>query len=181
MAFFDNALLLSNSQAITTTAASTNVYDVTGAGAGNAPAMVFGQTSTGAAAPAGLDIGTGDGVAIPHAYFTIITTGTGAGTITFQVQAAPASGNSAGTYVTLAASQAFVGTTLIAGDVIDLQVPPYASAAAQIGPGMGALPRFYRLNYVVSGSATATVTAYIGVNPPLGYVSTQLPNNFVAA
>lgn len=175
MAFFDNALLLSNAQAITTTAASTTVYDVTGAGAGNAPSMSFGTGNA-----AGIDIGTGDGIAIPHAFFEVITTGTGAGTVTFQVQAAPASGNNAGTYVTLAASQAFVGTTLIAGDVIDLPVPPYASAAAQIGPGMGALPRFYRLNYVVSGSATVTVTAYIGINPPLGYVSTQLGNNFTS-
>ncbi len=177
MAFFDNPLLLSNAQAITTTAASTNIYDVTGAGANNAPSMTFGTNTT----TYGLDIGTGDGTAIPHAYFSIITTGTGAGTITFQVQAAPVgASNAVGTYVTLAASQAFVGTTLIAGDVIDLPIPPYASAAAQIGPGMG-LPRFYRFNYVVSGSATATVTAAILTNPPLGYVSTQLGNNFTAA
>lgn len=179
MAFYDNTLLLSNAQAITTTAPSTVVYDVTGAGAGNAPNQVFGQTGTGTASPAGLDIGTGDGQAALHAFFLVTTTGTGAGTVTFQVQAAPASGNSAGTYVTLSASQAFVGTTLIAGDVIDLPIPPYASAAAQIGPGMANLPRFYRMNYVVASSATVSVTAYIGVSPPLGYVSTQLPNNFV--
>lgn len=175
MAFFDNALLLSNAQAITTTAASTNVYDITGAGAGNAPSMTFGTGNA-----VGADIGLGDGTEVVHAFFLITTTGTGAGTITFQVQAAPASGNNAGTYVTLAASQAFVGTTLVAGDVIDLPVPPYASAAAQIGPAMGQ-PRFYRLNYVVSGSATCSVTAYIGINPPLGYISTQIGNNFTAA
>lgn len=179
MAFFDGTLLLSNAQSITTTAASTTVYDVTGAGVGNAPNQVFGQTSTGAASAAGLDIGTGDGMETLHAFFLITTTGTGAGTVTFQVQAAPPSGNNAGTYVTLAASQAFTGTTLVAGDVIDLPIPPYASAADQIGPGMG-LPRFYRLNYVVASSATVSVTGYIGVNPPLGYVSTQLPNNFVS-
>ena len=179
MAFFDNSLLLSNAQAITTTAASTTVYDVTGAGAGNAPNQVFGQTSAGAASPAGLDIGTGDGIEALHAFFSIGVTGTGTGTITFQVQAAPPSGNNAGTYVTLAASAAYVGTTLIAGDVIDLPIPPFSSQANQIGPAM-VLPRFYRLNYVVSGSATATVTAYIGTTPPLGYVSVQLPNNFVS-
>ena len=174
MAFFDNTLLLSNAQAITTTAASTTVYDITGAGAGNAPSMTFGTGNA-----VGADIGTGNGKEALHAFFLVTTTGTGAGTITFQVQAAPASGNNAGTYVTLSASQAFVGTTLTAGDVIDLPIPPYASAAALIGPAMGQ-PRFYRFNYVVSGSATATVSAYIGLNPPLGYISTQIGNNFVA-
>ena len=180
MAFLDGTLLLSNAQAITTTAPSTVIYDISGAGAGNAVNQVFGQTGTGAASPAGLDIGTGDGMETVHAFFLVTTTGTGTGTITFQVQAAPASGNSAGTYVTLAASQAFVGTTLLAGEVIDLPIPPYASAAAAIGPGMANLPRFYRMNYVQTGNGAVSVTAYIGINPPLGYVSTQLPNNFVS-
>lgn len=171
MAFFDTSLLLSNAQAVTTTAASTTIYDVTGASSGNAPSMVFGTNTT----TYGLDIGTGDGQAIPHAYFSIGVTGTGAGTITFSVQAAPNSSNSPGTYVTLASSAAYVGTTLLAGDVIDLPIPPYAL----IGPSEG-LPRFYRLLYTVSGSATATVTGYIGLNPPLGYVSTQYANNFTA-
>lgn len=178
MAFFDNPLLLSNSQSITTTAASSVVYDVFGVGSGNAPPMSLGSNGF-----PGVDIGTGDGTAIPHAYFSIITTGTGSGTITFQVQAAPVTSsgsNTVGTYVTLAASQAFVGSTLIAGDVIDLIIPPYASAAAQIGPAMN-LPRFYRFNYVVSGTATATVTAAILISPPLSYVSTQVGNNFTAA
>lgn len=175
MAFYDNALLLSNAQAITTTAASTTIYDVTGAGAGNAPSMTFGTGNN-----VGVDIGNADGLATPHAFFLITTAGTGAGTVTFQVQAAPASGNNAGTYVTLASSQAFVGTSLLLGSVVDLPIPSYASAAAEIGAGMGALPRFYRLNYVVASSATVSVTGYIGINPPLGYVSTQLGNNFTS-
>lgn len=170
MAFFDNTLLLSNSQAITTTAAST-IYDVTGAGSGVAPSMVFGSNTT----TYGLDIGSGDGQATPVAYFTIITTGTGAGTVTFSVQAAPNNANSPGTWVTLASSAAYVGTTLIAGDTLSIPIPAFAL----VGPAE-TLPRFYRFNYTVSGSATVTVTAGILLNPPQGYVSTQYSNNFTA-
>lgn len=171
MAFFDSLLQLSVAQAITTTAASTTLYDVTGAGSGNAPSMIFGTNTT----TYGADIGTGDGAAVPVAYFSIGVTGTGAGTVTFQVQAAPNSSNSPGTYVTVGSSAAFVGTTLIAGDVIVVPIGPYEL----IGSGEG-LPRFYRFNYVVSGSATVTVTAGILLNPPLGFVSTQYANNFTA-
>lgn len=168
--FVDSTLLLSNAQAVSATAASTTLYDVTGAGSGNTPAMVFGNTTL-----YGMDIGNGDGIAIPHAYFSIGVTGTGAGTITFEVQAAPNSSNSPGTWLTLASSAAYVGTTLIAGQVIDLPVPPYAP----IGNSEG-LPRFYRLHYTVSGSATVTVTGYILLNPATGFVETQIPNNFAS-
>lgn len=171
MAFFDTTLLLSNSQAITTTAASTTIYDVTGAGSGNAPAMVFGTNTT----TYGVDIGTGDGVATPYAYWTVITAGTGAGTVSFAVEAAPNSSNSPGTYITLATSKAYTGTALTAGLVIAIPVPPFAPIA-----NAETLPRFYRFNYVVSGSATVTVSGYIGINPPLGFVSTQYAANFTS-
>lgn len=173
MAFFDQTLILSTAQAITTTATSTLVYDITGAGAGNAPSQTFGLTTK-----PGADIGTGQGVAEPNVYFTITTTGTGAGTIAFGIEAAPDLGdgsNNPGTYVRLSTSKAYVGTTLLKGNVIDLPIPPYA----QIAPSMG-LPRFYRLAYDVANTATASVTGAILINPPLGYVSTQIPNNFVA-
>lgn len=170
MAFFDNTLKLSNAQAVTTTADSTTIYDVTGAGSGVAPSMVFGQTTK-----PGADIGTGDGMAIPYAYFSMGVTGTGAGTITFSVSAAPDSSNSPGTYTVLASSAAYVGTTLIAGNVICFPIPPYA----QVAPSMG-LPRFYKFTYTVSGSATVTVTAGILLNPPLGFVSTQYPPNYIS-
>ncbi len=174
MAFFDQTLLLSSAQAITTTAASTNVYDITGAGVGNAPSMVFGRNpTTGAATLPGADIGTGDGTAIPYAVFTITTAGTGTGTIAFAVQAAPDSGsNTEGTYVTLAQSAAYVGTTLTAGKQIFLAIPP-------IPTGM-ALPRFYRFDYIQTGNGACSVTAGILLNPPVGVVSTQYPPNFVA-
>lgn len=174
MAFFDNTTngpgLLSSAQAITTTAASTNLYDVTGAGSGVAPSMTFGN------GPVGFDIAGGlEGIARPVAYFVITTTGTGAGTVTFEIQAAPNSSNSPGTYVTLTASDALVGTTLIKGNVIALPIPPFN----QIAPSMS-VPRFYRANYVVASSATVSVTAFIGINLPTGYEITQYGSNFTA-
>lgn len=175
MAFFDNVTngpgLLSNAQAVTTTAASTNVYDVMGAGVGVAPNQSTGN------GPVGFDIaGAGDGIAHPTAYFTINNTGTGAGTITFKIQAAPNNANNEGTYVDVGSSSAYVGTTLTAGKVIVVPITPYNP----IGSGMG-MPRFYRADYVVSGSATVTVTAFIGINLPTGYEATQYGNNFTTA
>jgi hypothetical protein len=177
MAFYDSLLQLSSAQAITTTAASTNLYDISGAGSGNAASQVYGvNPTTGAAIQPGADIGTGDGMATPTAVFTVTTTGTGAGTVTFSVQAAPDNGsNSPGTYVTLSSSAAMVGTALIKGNQVVLPIPPFA----QIAPAMG-LPRFYRFNYTVAGSATVSVTAGILLNPGLGYVSTQYAPNFIA-
>lgn len=175
MTFYDNSTngpgLLSSAQAITTTAASTNLYDVTGAGAGVAPSMSFGN------GPVGFDIAgaANGGMARPVAYFSIGVTGTGAGTITFQIQAAPNSSNSPGTYVVVGSSDAYVGTTLIAGNVIAIPITPYN----QIAPSMG-VPRFYRAEYVVSGSATVTVTAFIGIGIPTGYELTQYGNNYTA-
>lgn len=176
MALTDSTLQLSTAQAISATAASTNIFDVTGAGSGNAPNQSFGNATS-----HGLDIGTGDGKETLHAVFLVTTTGTGTGTVTFAVQAAPDNGSNApGTYTTLASSAAFTGTALVKGNIVDLPVPPYTSSADQIGPGMG-LPRFYRFYYTVSGTATVSVSAFITSSPPLGYVSTQIANNFTAA
>ncbi len=172
MAFFDHSLLLSSAQAITTSAASTNLYDVTGAGSGVEPSMTFGLTTK-----PGADIGTGDGVANPVAYFTVTTNGTGTGTVAFGIEAAPDDGaNNPGTYIRLSTSLAWVGTTLDVGNVIVLPIPPFA----QIAPGMG-LPRFYRFYYDQTGNGAVSVTAGILLNPPLGLVSTQYPPNFVNA
>ena len=170
--FYDSTLKLSSAQAITTTAASTVIYDVTGAGSGNVPSMTFGNGKI------GFDIAGGiEGSARPSAVWFVTTTGTGTGTITFQVQAAPDNGsNLPGSYVTLAATTAYVGTTLKAGDEIILPIPPYNS----IKPAMG-VPRFYRFNYVQTGDGAATVTGFIGINPPTGYEATQYGNNFASA
>ncbi len=171
MAFYDNTLVLSNAQAITTTAASTVIYDVTGAGSGNAPKMTFGTTSN----DIGADIGAGQGIE-PGVLFTVTTAGTGTGTITASIQAAPDNGSNApGTYRTLSSTAAYVGTDLDVGDQIWLPIPPYAL----IEPGMG-VPRFYRINYTQTGDGAVSLTAAILMNPPLGYVGTQYGGNFVA-
>lgn len=172
MAFYDSTLLLSNAQAITTSAASTVIYDVTGAGSGVAPSMTFGTNTT----TYGFDIGSGDGSSVPVAVFTVTTTGTGTGTVAFGIEAAPNSSNSPGTYRRLATSAAYVGTALLAGNQIIIPIPPYA----QIAPGEG-LPRFYRFYYDQTGNGAVSVTGAILINPPEGYVSTQYASNFTAA
>lgn len=171
MAFYDAPLVLSSAQAITTSVASTLIYDVTGAGSGNTPAISFGN------GPIGFDIAGGDGMTRPSVMWTITTNGTGTGTVSFAIQAAPDNGSNApGTYKTLAATEAFVGTTLDTGDIIVLPIPPYNL----IEPGMG-MPRFYRLYYIQTGDGAVSTTGQIGMNFPTGYEVTQYGNNFQSA
>lgn len=171
MAFFDNSLLLSNAQAITVTAASTNLYDVTGAGSGVVPSMVFGSTGL-----AGFDIGTGEGIR-PSLYLTVGTAfvSGGGATLTVQIQAAVDNGSgSPGSYTTIAETGLLLAAALTAGAVIQLPIPP-------LTPGE-ALPRFYRVNYVVATStfSAGTLTGGIMITPPT-QVNKQYPSNFSAA
>lgn len=179
MAFIDTSLRLSNAQSITTSAASTNIYDVTGAGSGNAPNMVFGVNGiTGAASLPGMDIGTGDGAAVPVAEFLVTTTGTGTGTVAFGIEAAVDNGsNLPGTYVRLATSNAAVGTTLIAGDKVVMTIPPYPLIN---GSALGK-PRFYRFFYDQTGNGAVSVTATIQLNPALGTSALTYSGNFASA
>ena len=176
MAFLDSTLILSNAQAITTAAASTLIYDVTGAGSGNAPNMVFGQDGSGAALAPGADIGAGQGVNAPKAVFTVTTAGTGTGTIAFGIEAAPDSSNSPGTYVRLATSNAYVGTALVAGATYIVAIPPEL-----IKQNAEAKPRFYRFYYDQTGNGAVSVTGSIQMNPEMGLVGNIYGNNFVAA
>jgi hypothetical protein len=172
MAFYDAPLLLSSAQAISSSTTSTTIYDVTGAGSGNAPSMTFGNA---AATAKGFDIGNGDGLARPTANFTVTTAGsTSGGSVKFAVQAAPDNGSNApGTYVTLSEAT-YTAAALQVGDTINLPVPPYAP----LGPGLG-VPRFYQFAYTTTG-ATVAVSAYIGINVPTGYSGTQYSNNYTA-
>lgn len=177
MAFFDQTLLLSSNQAITVTAASTNVYDVTGAGSGIAPSMSFGNTAVGSF---GMDIGVGDGAAVPYLYLTVGTafvTGGGA-TLQVSIQASPSSANSPSGYVNIYSSQLFTAAQLVAGATLLVPVPPFAPI--ELGE---TLPRFYRVNYTVGTStfSAGTVTAVLLLNAPAGLVSTLYSNNFVQA
>jgi hypothetical protein len=174
--FLDNALVFSTSwtsaQAITTTADGTNVIDVTGAGSGNAPAMINGFPATKTAI--GEDYGAADGASVPWFYLVVTTAGTGAGTITVSLSAAPDNGSySPGSYTQLYASKAFVGTSLTAGSILAFPVPPTLWTEGE------ALPRFYKVTYTVSGSATASVVAGFAINPFTGSIGGQYANNYL--
>lgn len=170
--FLDTSLLLSNAQAVTSTAASTTIYDVTGAGSGTAPSIVWGTSTV-----FGADIGEGEGMARPTAYFTVPTAFTSSGssaTLIVAIQAAIDNGSNApGSYFTLAESRTFTTAALVAGYNFQIPIPPIASGDP--------LPRFYRFNYTVaSGPFTAgNLTGGIMLNPPV-QTNKFYPNNFTA-
>lgn len=178
--FADNSMsfntALTSSQAITATAASTSIIDVTGAGSGNAPAMINGFPQANTAI--GVDYGVGDGMAVPYVVLLVTATTTVTGTLTVALQAAPDNGSySPGTYTTLYASAALTGATqLAAGKVLYFPIPPTLNSMGE------ALPRFYRLNYTVTGSISLSVNAFVTLNPPsfaaFGLLGGQYNNNF---
>lgn len=162
---------LGTPQAITATANSASVIDVTGAGSGNLPRMIGGYPNLNN--DLGLDIGSGDGVADPYVVINVTTAGTGTGTVTFTLEAAPDNGSgSPGTYTVLSSSQAFVGTALVAGTQIAINIPTDPAIAQ---------PRFYQLVYTVSGTATVSVLAAITLNAQNSLKGIQYNSNFVAA
>lgn len=168
--FLDQALKLSAAQAITVTAASTNLYDITGAGAGNVPVGVFGTTGLAAA-----DMGLGDGLR-PTLAFSVATTFTAAGaaTLQIQVQAAPDNGaGSPGAYTTIVETAALPVASLVAGANFQLPLPPVTLGEV--------LPRFYRCNYIVAtGPMTAgALNASIALNVP-SLTNIQYPANFAS-
>jgi len=158
--------------AITTTADSA-VIDITGAGSGNAPAMINGFPAANTAI--GADYGAGDGQVIPHVYLNVTTAGTGAGTITVSVKAAPDDGSyGQGTYTTLVSTRAITGTDLVAGSIIDIPLPPIQYTLAED------LPRFYKLTYTVASTAGVSVLANLVLNPQQSLLGGQYANNYIA-
>lgn len=179
---FQNALTqLAGNQAVTTTAAGTAVFDVTGVGSGTVPPMITGiNGTTGAAVPIGFDIGAGDGFAIPEVFWTVPTAFVSGGGATLQIalQAAPDDGTgTAGTYQTIVQTSTFTAGQLSANTVGQFQVPPVAPN--WIGE---ALPRFYRLNFVVGTStfSAGNITASIVLNPSQATKIKNYPGNYVA-
>lgn len=157
-------------QAITATANSAAVVDVTGAGVGNLPRMIGGFPMVNNTL--GMDMGSGDGVADPYVVLNVTTAGTGTGTITFMLEAAPDNGSgSPGTYTPLFQTQAFVGTALTLGTQIAINIPSDPALAQ---------PRFYQLVYTVSGTATVSVLANITLNAQNSLKGAQMPSNFLA-
>lgn len=174
--FLDNKLTFNSAvgtaQAITTTADSSGIIDITGAGSGSAPAMINGFPATNTAI--GEDYGAGDGVAIPHVYVNVTTAGVGAGTVTISVKAAPDDGSyGQGTYTTLVSTPALVFSTLAAGTIIDIPLPPTRYTLGE------ALPRFYKLTYTVSGSTGVSVLANLVLNPQESLLGGQYNNNYI--
>lgn len=162
---------LSIAQAITTTANSTGVFDVTGAGVGNNPNMIgsYGLTTNLAT-----DIGAADNINKPSVVISSSVAGTGTGTVTISMQSAPDNGSySPGTWTTIFASEAFVGTSIALNELLlQFPVPPSPDSAAD--------PRFYRLVYTVSGTLTATLSAYIVLNAPNMRQAVAYGPNFVS-
>lgn len=186
--FTDNSLVFSSyTTPVTITGTQdSSVIDLTGAGVGNAPAMT-GGSQNGTTYAIGLDAGAGDGVAIPSVTVIVGAAFTGTGTSTLQItlKGAPATSatvNTEGSYTTLSSSQAFaippVGTSLPAGSVINLPIPPIAPGEAP--------PRFYKVTYTVANGPLATGTASAGIvmNQPnigkYGNEGGQFPRNFSA-
>ena len=173
--FIDTSLAFSSfttPQAVTTTADATTVIDITGAGSGNAPALVFGKN----AVPTmvfGADWGSGGGGTVPYVYLFVTTAGSTANTFTVSLSGMIDNGSNApGTATVMYQSAAFVGTSLTKGSVLSFQMPPLA-------PGQ-APPRFYKLTYTCSGSLTVSVSAGIVINPQNSLTGTLYPNNFLA-
>lgn len=183
--FADNSLTfntnLTSTQTVTATADSTSIIDVTGAGSGNAPAMINGFPATNTAI--GVDYGVGDGMAVPYVVVIVTAVTTVTGTLNVTLAAAPDNGSySPGTYTNIFVSGPLTGTTqLYAGAVLYFPVPPTTAAMGE------ALPRFYKLIYtVVSGSISIKTNSFITLNPPsfagtkAGLLGGQYANNFIA-
>jgi hypothetical protein len=139
---YDLNLIFSNNQAITASAASSNVIDLQGGLAINkGTASVWGE-----------DIGIGDGVAVPK-IGAFVTTAFAPGTATLQVQAqyAPDTGanepaGTPGTWVTAAETPAagILGSAMAQGvKICAFDWPPVQAPTIP-------LPRYLRLNYVVA-------------------------------
>lgn len=179
--FQDALLQLANNQAITSTAAGTVVFDVTGVGSGTVPPMITGVNgTTGAAVPIGFDIGAGDGFAIPEVTWEVGTSFVSAGGATLQVQlqAAPDNGSgSAGSYQTIVQTSTFTAGQLAANTIGQFQVP--SVAPNWVGE---ALPRFYQLNFVVGTStfSAGKITAYLNLNPTQATKLQNYPGNYVS-
>lgn len=180
--FLDTSLQFSSYTApvAVTVTGDSAVVDLTGAGVGNAPAMSGGLTNTGPVA-IGLDVGAGDGVAIPSVNVSIGTTfvGTGNTTMTFAIKAAPqtsATDYSQGTYTTLAQTGAIPVANLLGGASFNIPIPPIVLPVGELPP------RYYKLAYTVAnGPFTAgKVSSGMVLNQPNIAEGSQFPKNFVA-
>lgn len=181
MAFQDALIALAANQAVTSTAAGTGTWDVTGVGSGTVPPMITGVNgSTGAAVVIGFDVGAGDGFAIPELVWNVNTGFVSAGGATMQIgiQAAPDNGSgSAGTYQLITETAAMSSATLVANAIGQFQIPPVG--ANWVGEAM---PRFYQVEFTVATStfSAGNITANIYLNPSQATKIQKYPGNYVA-
>lgn len=179
----DQNLVLSNAQAITATAVSTNTYDIlNGASLLSAsgtyavpPNSVIGNASF-----FGEDLGLGRGVGTPQVVgFTGSGTPAAATSLTVQLQGAPdtlaAAGNVTGlVFVPYIQTRAI----LLASIVASRRLFAFDFPRRQEGDG---LPRFINLNYVVAGSnfTGLTITSYINLGETSAQATLgQYPSNY---
>ena len=175
--FTDNTLSFNTNwatpQAISTATNvdSTGIVDVTGAGSGNAPAMIGGFPAKNTAMQN--DYGSADGSnAMPWVYVTVTTLGTSGNTLTIRLESAPDNGSyGQGSYTILYQSAAIVASSMTVGLAYIFQVPPTPPGAA--------LPRFYKLNYLASAALTVSVLAGILLNPPFPTWGGKYPANYI--
>lgn len=148
----DAKLLFSSAQAITSTAASTNIVDL---GVNNDPGI--GDPTLQFAIYVGTTFTTGDAAALQ-----------------VQVQGAPNSSGSPGSYVTIIETDVLAVSVLAAQAEIPLDLSKRSVVQAL------ALYRFLRLNYVVStGTFTAgTLTAMLVINRDSGLTMGQYPSGY---
>lgn len=176
--YIDNQLVFSNNQAITSTAASTSIVDLSGFGSGVVDTNVIGNITSW-----GEDMGIGAGVFQPTMLCNVTTVFTSSGstaTLNIQVQGAPDSSGSPGTYTTYAESGVIPAATingLAAGSrLLGFSLP------ARVPDQQGNLPRFLRLNYVVaSGPFTAGALYAAIVLDRQAWDAKFYPNNYAVA
>lgn len=177
--YLDGQLNFSTAQAITATAASTNVIDLAGLGSGTALTNIIGNAT---AATWGMDIGLGDTMGQPKILCTVVVGATGGTSLNVQFQGAAdnGSGSPSATWTTYAESGVIVEASLTTpgAQIWKIDVPEVIPDI----PGVAmVLPRFLRLNYVAVGPLVAlTVNADI-IRDRQDWIAGRYASNFVVA
>ncbi len=197
--FIDNALVLDpfafnggTPTAITTAAASANVYDISGAGYGNAITnLSYGQLAR-SSQVFGDDYGLGSYADNPIIFIQVATTftagGGGATGMTIALQEGADNGSNAVTTWVTISTTGIIPIASLTGPTNSTN-PPTATAGFVMQlpfpvrpPGL-ALPRFVRLYYTPTGGSATFSAGAISSGFALGYKSSftgvQMPNNYV--
>ena len=166
MSLMDQNLVFSNAQAVTTTAESTNTYDIlqgqalaTSGGTYTVPPNAI----VGNATYFGEDLGGGRGVGTPEVEVYQVGTTAPSGATSLQVQLQGAPDNGGGTiggltFTPYIESQVIPEASILAPRLI------CAFAFPNRSPNNAGLPRFINLNYVCVGTfSNLSISAYINL------------------